>query len=616
MPHTQLPIQALQEDMVRGDKINAIAAYSPFSDGIAESLQQAGTNFVDDFEAVLHSEPNMTDETMKQLLEVVGGRLLKGHSEGDTDSTRDDLCLLLARLRVFKPNHFDRLMTSWITPVLASSEDSACPLILALVGVSCLSMNSIHDSFQRLQRQDTGSGPGMCCNNIASLLSISDGSDYFDMKPAAYRFHMEWSRFFLSHPVDALTVLSAIAPDPTTLGLRSTPQKNDLVPSLLSDTALPQTLSSMKPGTLEVLDDALSSLFRASARESASKVQTLIDTCDSFSLPFCRLYLQIVVAHAGEDQQQVKDSIVDALLSLAVAGSNEDIGSQARWVPLVASVGADIARRVREKAEHAFFSLGIPLVQGRPGASPLFGQPEDIITEAAKYVDVVAKTAYTISDTADAIICAQLNDKLAQVWRALNVQHPAPGTPLPGLHLNLPQTPTAAAPLSDTQSLCTYLPLVLRLTCLHRRSSSNNEGATPINKQSQQNQVKLCVLLVSIALHPGLTGQTELTSHILDVVATLVDGLTDDVRAWCARGLRDKMKDSRIAFLFGNMNTLTTLEGAGHVLQLVKEGKGVIGDWKPKQWEILESNGTETSLNLGLFQARAGNRKGAQELKL
>jgi hypothetical protein len=59
------------------------------------------------------------------------------------------------------------------------------------------------------------------------------------------------------------------------------------------------------------------------------------------------------------------------------------------------------------------------------------------------------------------------------------------------------------------------------------------------------------------------------------------------------------------------MNTLVGTEEGGTSLQLVKEGKGVIGEWKVKQWELLEG-GADTSLNLSLFHCRVGIAKGRQ----
>jgi hypothetical protein len=45
----------------------------------------------------------------------------------------------------------------------------------------------------------------------------------------------------------------------------------------------------------------------------------------------------------------------------------------------------------------------------------------------------------------------------------------------------------------------------------------------------------------------------------------------------------------------------------GQGLQMVKDGKGPVGEWRPRVWEVLDNGSAkenETSLGLGLFGAR------------
>jgi len=99
----------------------------------------------------------------------------------------------------------------------------------------------------------------------------------------------------------------------------------------------------------------------------------------------------------------------------------------------------------------------------------------------------------------------------------------------------------------------------------------------------------------------------SLVSFTLFVAATLVDDLSDEARMLCARFLKDKMRDVRVQFLFGSVNAMGSVMGAeiGAGLQMVREGRGPVGEWKPKQWEVLEG-GVEPWVGLGLFGARKG----------
>ena len=98
---------------------------------------------------------------------------------------------------------------------------------------------------------------------------------------------------------------------------------------------------------------------------------------------------------------------------------------------------------------------------------------------------------------------------------------------------------------------------------------------------------------------------------IFDIIATIVDEVSDEVNMMCAKLLKDKLQDGRIRYLFGTINMLgsSQVQDMGQGLQLVKEGKGLIGEWKPRMWEVLDNGSgkeNETSLGLGLFGARYG----------
>jgi hypothetical protein len=226
----------------------------------------------------------------------------------------------------------------------------------------------------------------------------------------------------------------------------------------------------------------------------------------------------------------------------------------------------------------------------------------------ARHLDIISKMAYTIPEVGALGICPQLNEKFAAVWRALNINNvPSATTPASGSQLNIPPISTPMS--TDAALVLDYLPLLLRFVCLHHRSLITKVTSPLGGKPPQQDQVKLLILLVCIALHGTISEQQKLAAHVFDVVATLVDEMSEEARATCARCLKDKMRDGRVNFLFGTMNTLVGSEESGSSLQLVKEGKVVIGEWKVKQWELLEG-GADTSLNLGLFQCREGTRKG------
>jgi mediator of RNA polymerase II transcription subunit 12 len=614
-PDVRLPVRALQEDIARGDKVNSIAAYSPFSDGMAESLQQAGSTFVEDFEAVILSEPNMTEQTMNQLFTLVVERLKKDHVVANQEESRDSLCLLLARLRVFRPMHFDRLMSTWAKSIVASSDNSAVFLILALVNFACLPISAIVQNLQELRIDIDSAHFRYSRRNVAWLLCDSVATDRLRTEPARYRFRTLWLQYLANNPTDALAILPIIKLEVVKLQRTFDLERTNWMLPLLSEIALQgsQRSSDYSPDTRVVLEEALGVLFQGDGDVHLKHVdiQNVIGICDDFSLPFCQLYLHITSEHPGSSHEESGNGIVDALFSLATKTTvveDSAVASDA-WLPLATAVNKGTACQLRERAEQAFFTVNLPLLSSRPGASSLGGHLEASILCVTRHLDVVSKMAYTIPETGDVGIWSQVNEKLAAVWRALNVNNvPTATTPVSVSHLNVPP---ASTPMStDAGLLIDYVPLLLRFVCLHRGALTSKATSPLAGKQPQQDQVKLLVLLVCIALHPTVSEEPNLVGHIFDVVATLVDGISEEARSTCARCLKDKMRDARVNFMFGTMNTLVGSEEGGGSLQLVKEGKGVIGEWKVKQWELLEG-GADTSLNLALFQCRVGGVTGA-----
>ena len=613
-PDVRLPVQVLQEDIARGDKINTIAAYSPFSDGMAESLQQAGPNFIEDFEAVILSEPNMTEPTMNQLFSLVVERLNKDLVAATQEESRDSLCLLLARLRIFGPKHFDRLMANWIRSILASSNKLATFLVLALVNFSCLPISAIVTNLQELQTGPDSAQSEYSRRNVAWLLCTSVESERLLVEPPLYRFRTVWSQYLGSNPMDALAIIPLIASEATDLRLAFDLKGTNWVPALLSDAALQNSQRSLDydSETRIVLEEGLSVLFQRDSvgRTKIVDIKDVIGVCDDFSLPYCQFQLQLASKNSDYNHQESGNDIVDALFYLAAKDPivEDDFVPSDVWLPLATAVSKGLAYQFRERAEQAFFAVNLPFLSGRPGASPMTGHPEASITIVARHLNIISKMAYTIPEIGHLSICSQLNEKLTAVWRALNGNHvPSATTPASGSYLNAP--PTSAPSSPDVNMLLDYLPLLLRLACLHRGSLIAKLTLATAAKQPQDHN-KLLILLVSIALHPTISERNEIVSYIFDVVATLVDDISEEARAACARCLKDKMRDARVNFLFGTLNTLAGSDEAGSSLQLVKEGKGVIGEWKVKQWELLEG-GADTSLNLGLFQCRVGNAKGS-----
>ena len=625
-PDTVPQIRTLQEDLVRGDKPTAITAYSPFSEGMAESLQQAGTTFVEDFEAVLQSEPTMSEQKMKQLFSVVMDRLVKSSPDIPTE---DGLTLLLVRLRVFRPASFDKLIAAWMRSVLGSATSAIdVGLWLRLYSTGCLKMTTICASLLPLRVHGGTPEPSKTQMDLQTMLhrALNDDATGSDSEEGAYRLRADLTRFMNEASRQAFEVRLYLAS-----------QEQDQQRFSLDGGPVAGLLYKVDSQDLEKLDADMSMSLEAELdrysqpREehdpTESQIVSLLNAVNDFSLEACCFRLRMLVARADSASSISQEDIVNALFSLACT---TDSSSSNHWLALTNAAGSDITFKLRQKAEQAFFCSFGPFAQSNAAPSPFASLPEETATDLDRLVDIMSKLSQTIAASPTASICSQLLAKLVPIWRALSAQNqtlPPGSSPFTSTHLSVMPTsspasasapsPAPGGPTSiDLPALRAYLPLLFKITCLHR-GSLLPPANTPSTKAFQQDHINLLMLLVSIALHPALAAEGQdqpLVAHILDVAAVLVDGVSDEARALTARCLKGAMRDPRVAFLFATGNAAAAAAvgqgGGGETgLQVVKEGRGVVGEWKARQWEMLEGS-AETGVNLGLFGARAESGRG------
>ena len=609
LPSELVSPMALQQDLARGDRSSTTAAFSPFSDGMAETLQQAeSTTFIEDFEALLLTGNSMDEHTMNQLFVVLVERLEKAIFTPSLDEDPFALCQLLARLRIFQAAQFELLAGTWVMQLLSNPNVSHLEhLFLLLVGTGCISLEALFTVSKKVLRTNPSAldQPRLQQRRevIAKLIDMDGKSASASRIAMRYRFIMQRDRYTFDHPLDMLDLLADIASN-------DSDTRNDVSSSHAWLSSLLRGMYRLKHKSLPAIGDVAKGLLasaldmglqtRITAPSLCSNIPSLLDVANDFSIGLCSLRLQLL---SSSSDSRIREAIGEALYQCAVSDKQTSCCDSNHWPMLFSVLDADAARRVREKAEEAFFVITPTFGGVRPGVSSLMVMSHADLQMASKLLDIVGKTSHTISSGIPNI-ASRLIDRFGAILRYLG------GTPTSAL------IPASVMPSAEISSiLVAYLPLLLRMTCLHRSAFSPTTvsiSASPpapnsaMNKQIQQEQVKILVLLSSIALQPALAAAPykNIVSHVLDVAASLVDEVADDMRTLCCRVLKDKMRDPRMHFLFGRMNVVVEIGSPGNGLQIVRDGKGVVGEWRIKQWELLEG-GAEASLSLSLFQSRS-----------
>ena len=603
-----IPIRLLQQDLVQGDRGSAVAACSPFSDGVAESLQQAGSHFFDDFERILQTGTKMNTQTMNKLFAVLIERIEKQDPNGDHLNDLRVLCQLLARLSLCRVSQSTVLITDWVKKQMRQgSWPTTRALLIGLVGTGCLKFGIIMQCASEVAKDNTTQK-----SNIAALIKSLFTRQVDESEPINYRFETERMQHIKENTIESLEVLSKMNSSDILSGIiqeivessieaistTPVPPLKD-VPDLVRGCLQRQAENTLRGDDLKSHDERLGG-------------KDVVALVDDFSYPLCKLNLRLQM-HSAETGQG--EELGEAFFTIASNSWTPDNLTQ-QWSSLLSAAGPEAARYVRAHAEDAFFTTLPQFLQSRSVVVP-FDMPGSSVEVSTKYLDIAFAAGDAISGQYTSVMTAQLIEKLSLIHRMLSntstfaVSPMATSTPIPGLGLT-PAAPTPSLPSPDTIAIVSqYLPLLLRMTCLQRLST--NTSPAILTKAAQQEHIKLAVLLTTLALHPTLK-TTELPSRILAVVSTLVTQpqFTEEMHIYCAKLLKDKLRDPRVMFLFGSVNLCGTasVKDVGQGLQLHKESTAArVGEWKNwvRDWEVIEpSGGGEGSswVGLGLFEAR------------
>ena len=602
IPSNLLSVSSLQQDLARGDRSLAVAACSPVSDGMAESLQQAGPAFTEEFEAVLSTGNRMEEQTMTQLFSVLAERLEKGHYQNQAEND-EILCALHARLRIYRIAQFDALLAAWLKKLATTTKSRLKHLLPILISTSCVAFEAYVDMLLKaLHGKETPTNEASSIyTHLANFLAMIDASQK-GTDPVSYKLKLENARHVQKSPDRALDfrIRSQSSNDANRV-----PLSNELLIYLVLEG---QARDRFPPtNAVEIITAVLNNILQLPDDGSHFALPELVKKTTDLSMPFCRLRLKTWAAATSLSSLTAgQEAVVETLFDLA-SSERDNV-----WMYYTKALGPEAACQIRSKAEEAFFSLP---VLPNPGRTMVLSVTT-CVEQASNYLRIISQTAYSIPPTGIQPIIPTLIEKLAILLRGL-IAGRLPASNNDSLKQTTGQsTSPSEETAGNLDQLTTYLTLLLQMTSIHRNAfiscpteSLSSPAAPP--KQSQQDVVKILVLLVNIASHPSLDGQSEIVSHIFDVAATIVDDASDEARMLCARILKDKMRNERAEYLFGSANNGKVNVSAYEAyqsglttdgLQVVKDEKRV-GGYRSRNWEMIEG-GVEASISLSLFDTR------------
>lgn len=155
VPNEANTLTILRQDLARLDRKSVLAASSPVSEYMVETLNSANPSFSDDLDQFLSSGNTMDEVTLIAIFKTLTSQLESGGGKRRLSS--NEICRYLSQLRTFNHKQFDLLLIKWIEGFLKSSTRSnLLPKVLPpLVGVGCVTLPAFFAMVKRLQQAES-----------------------------------------------------------------------------------------------------------------------------------------------------------------------------------------------------------------------------------------------------------------------------------------------------------------------------------------------------------------------------------------------------------------------------------------------------------------------------
>ncbi|KAL1962441.1 hypothetical protein VTN77DRAFT_9712 [Rasamsonia byssochlamydoides] len=588
-------VVVLRQELSRGDRKFTLAASSPVSEHMAETLNDANSLFNDDLEQFLSSGNSMDDNTLVMIFQKLSQQLELCDDQGKFSAST--ICRHLVQLRSFNPKHFDLLLIRWIEGLLKSSTRPKLSNILApLVGVGCVTLPAFSAMVKKLMLSESTRSaiPHLAELHLDLLeLFVPDSNRVSFTDLLSYRFRMAQEEFLSKHSDEALGIiqntaayLATQAAQPGFDSVRSSfdnyiiPLLRDLLirhPESMTQRCI-HSLLERYPLTVDVVRRTLNLLLgfheRPGENNSLSEAEQAINMADNCSLPFCQLKLQLLFNMEGGEE--VKSGIVDIMFKVAVADVR---AGQTHWLDLVALMSQDAVHQIRQRAEKGFFAVA-QSDSALEGDSPV--ERSNLRETARVYLTIVDGLAYSIPELGIPSVAPLLVEKMNSLLQKLVL------TQMNIRSLSENRSGTMADQVARSLSVCEenlifWFTAMLRMITIHRAAFDAPALAPSASQRPNTllDQSRLLITICCIALsrsplsmvsrpQTGITPSpftpsaqqshagNSLPTYALDVAASLVDTLPDDARQQCARFLRERCppflhvhNEPRLMYLLG-----------------------------------------------------------------
>ncbi|OKL63096.1 hypothetical protein UA08_02000 [Talaromyces atroroseus] len=592
LPNGVNSLLVLRQALSRADRNLALAACSPVSDHVAETLSDSNPSFNEDMDQLLSSGNSMDETTMMIVFQKLIQQLVL-YDEKDA-SMPGTVCRHLVQLRSFNPKHFDLLLVQWLEATIkTTSRPKLSRTLRPLVSIGCVTLPAFAILIKKVLVPDllnpTVPEPlELLVDFLELLVPVHDLGPVCDF--LSYRFRIAQEEFLCEHSHEALGVIQDavsqctqaqskdLLDDQKPLVRYMVPLLREIIVRHPDDITLDtiRTLVKGYPAFGLVVRKTVDMLLNDNNQGSLdflTEAATTIKKTDNLSLPLCQMKLQILFNEKHSDD--IMNTIVDLMYKSAIADVR---AGHTYWLDLVSTMGQEAAEQIRQRAEKEFFS-----VAQSDSALEKDSESErlDLQENARVYLAVIDGLAYSIPEEGVPSVGPPLVEKLNSLLHKLFAMH------VNVRNLSELRNHTSPGVATHSISACEenflfWFTAILQMIRIHRAafdqpaSSTNNRPGAFIDLS--RTLIIICCLALSrtpmgftvqprldlSALPPFNTSTSEvrtentIQTYALDMASSLVDSLPDEARQQCANFIRERFppslhvqNDPRLLFLFG-----------------------------------------------------------------
>ncbi|KAJ6786991.1 hypothetical protein PWT90_04124 [Aphanocladium album] len=566
MPNQTEMAKNLQQELTQTDRSNPIDACSPVSDNMVSQATSPEGEVSEQIDKLLATGNSVDHHTMNRLFRNIAPRLEAGWNK--LDASRRVYASLLARLRIFDTQHFDKLMSDWVSHIRSLKERPALlELIPLLISLGCLSMVTVLHTANAAPvaanvhavDSDPPRGSAIYLQELLQLILRKLPKENALTTEESYRFVVYQQSAKIEHSKALLLMIRNAVQEYSILRNRSTTAtlplddrtcQDDVLEALrvlvvADPTAAAEALSmkDLAPEASALVRTVTAKLLAPGDENTQSSFDKILGLANELTMPFCQLSLNMELSLAQQSQNTAGTAGEQQESQFDVFARAMDSAIEARnimWTGMLPCLSDDITQHLRSQAHGRFLDM-IPSSKASNFAE--LATSEDRIQLAKNLLGVIEAIISGQPPSKSAQLTSTLVEKLTDLWELITVRDP---------NLSVAQDAVRKH----------WLPALLRFITLHSISSSSSEAAAPaappsaatpgaaVNKAvsnvsptagNHEARARivfvLCGILFALESQQTLPPNGKLAQQVFDIALLLVDALPDEMRQHCARSV-------------------------------------------------------------------------------